>query len=83
MSAPDFIDVTIGTPITVLGASVSSIRVRNPEARDVFAAKKAAKTPEDQELNLLASLTTLSPDDLLSLKMADYVLVKEALDTFF
>jgi hypothetical protein len=81
--APDYLDVQLDHPVTINGAVVSTLRVRNPSARDVFSARKAAADKDTQQLNLLASLTGWSPDDLLELRAADFVKASETLDSFF
>lgn len=83
MSQPDFVDVQLDHPVTINGAVLGSLRVRNPSARDIFSARKAAADKDNQQLQLLASLTGWSPDDLLELRAADFVKASEALDSFF
>lgn len=76
MSAP--VKIALKYPIKVNGEETSELTMRRPVLRDMRVASKSGSNDPDRELHLLASLTGVSPGDLESLDMADYLQMQEA-----
>ena len=75
------ITVTLAKGIVVSGEKRTEITLREPTVGDNMVARAAAKGDSaGHEVNLLANLSGLSPDEIRSAKMRDYTRLQEALD---
>lgn len=74
---------TLAKGIMVGGEKRTEITLREPTVGDNMAARQSAKGDNaGHEVNLLANLAGLSPDEIRSAKMRDYTRLQEALDFF-
>ena len=75
------ITVTLAKGIMAGGEKRTEITLREPTVGDNMAARQSAKGDNaGHEVNLLANLAGLSPDEIRSAKMRDYTRLQEALD---
>ncbi|MBU3035448.1 phage tail assembly protein [Tritonibacter mobilis] len=75
------ITVTLAKGIIAGGEKRTEITLREPTVGDNMAARQSAKGDNaGHEVNLLANLAGLSPDEIRSAKMRDYTRLQEALD---
>jgi len=56
----------------------SKIQMRRPKVKDQIAAQRAAKSADDAEVYLFASLCEMDPNDIEELEMYDYGQISEA-----
>lgn len=82
-SEPRPVTVTLHWPVTVDGATVSSLTMRAPRARDSRDAQRGAAGPADTEIRLLANLCEVAPEAIEELHGVDYIRLQEALAGFF
>jgi len=78
-------DITIylREPLKANGTVLTELTMRMPFVKDKLAAQKLAKDDADSEVNLMAILTGLAPDDMPSMPLPDYVQLTEAYNSFF
>lgn len=69
-------------PIKDGGQDITEITLRRPKVRDQLAASKAQGEAE-QEVNLFANLSDLTPDLIGELDVADYQALQKAYTGFF
>lgn len=78
----DYQDITLNKAITVSGAEVKTLRMREPTVADQLAMDKAGGSEAEQEIALVANLCQVSPADLHQLTLRDYKKVQGALVNF-
>lgn len=76
------VDIQLSKPITIIGAPISVLRMREPTVGDQMAMDKNGGTPAEQELSLVANLCMVAPADLHQLSLKDYKKVQAALQAF-
>ncbi|MCA8032023.1 phage tail assembly protein [Burkholderia arboris] len=80
------VTIELVEPITVNGIEMTAITMRRPAVRDNIAAVKQGRAgnllPAEEDLHLFASLTGLTPHDLLQLDMADFQQMQEEYANF-
>lgn len=76
-----FVDVTLARGITVAGANVTKVRMREPTVADQLAIDKITGDAA-KEMALLANLCELTPDDLKGLTLKDYRRLQQAFAGF-
>jgi len=74
--------IKLKNPITVSGATVTSIELRKCKVKDSIAARKSSPDVADQEIALIAILANLAPSDIEELDMSDYKQVQKVLQGF-
>ena len=75
--------IKLDHPIKIDGATVNEIVLRRPTVKDMRVARNSGKNDADQEVALIANLAQISPDDVDSLDIADFVKGQKALQGFF
>lgn len=70
--------ITLSKAISVSGASVKALTMREPTVADQLAATKAGTDSAEQELAMIANLCGLAPTDLHQLTLKDYKRVQGA-----
>ncbi len=75
-------EITLISPITVEGASISRLTIRRPKVRDMLASDKPSKSDAEKEINLFANLCEVTPESLHELDMADYGKLQQAYQDF-
>lgn len=78
----DTVDIALSKPITIDGAKVSALRMREPTVADQLAMDKAGGTDADKELSMIANLCQVAPADLHQLTLRDYRKVSKAFTDF-
>lgn len=68
--------------ITDGSTEIKSITLRRPTVNDSYVAQKFRGDTIDQELNMFASLSGLTPATLKKLDMADYMALQELYKSF-
>ena len=58
------------------------LKIREPRVRDLMAVDDI-ESEKQQEITMLSSLTQLTEDELLDLRLPDYKLLQEAVQDFF
>ena len=66
------VEITLDYPIDTGKGRVEKLSVRRPKVKDLKAAARFGKTPEDQETGLFAVLTGLVPEDFNGMDLIDY-----------
>lgn len=75
--------ISLEWPITVNGSQVSTITMRRPSAGDMKAASHNSKSDAEAEMNLIANLCMLSPEELAIVDYVDdYPKFQDALRSF-
>lgn len=77
-----FADITLATPITVDGAKMSILRMREPTVRDIEASQDSRANAATTEISLFANLCTLTPDQVRDLKARNYFRLQVAFSLF-
>jgi hypothetical protein len=74
--------ITLTRPMSIAGAKVSVVTMREPLVRDQRAVGKSSGSDEEKELALMSNLCELTPDDIDSLPLRDYKRLQAALMDF-
>lgn len=77
-----FADITLAKMITVDGAKVSTIRMREPIVRDIEASQDSKANAATTEISLFANLCTLTPDQIRDLSARNYFRLQVAFGRF-
>lgn len=77
-----FADITLDKGIKLDGATVKSLRMREPTVRDNRAAGKVVGDNADVEVTLFANLCNVTPDDMNDMTQRDYTRVQAAYTGF-
>ena len=72
------VDIELSKPITIDGAQVKALRMREPTVGDQLAVDKMGGTDAEKEIATLAALCMLKPADLHQLSLRDYKKVQAA-----
>lgn len=72
------VDIKLSKAITIDGASVSALRMREPTVADQIAVSKITTDAVEAELAMFAQLCMVKPSDLHQLTMRDYKKVQAA-----
>lgn len=75
--------ITLDHPITIDGAKVGELAIRRPTVKDMRVARNSGKSDADQEIALIANLAQITPADVDSIDIADFVKVQKVLQGFF
>lgn len=75
-------EITLSFPVTVDGREYSTLSMRRCKVKDRRLASKQ-KTPEDQEITLIANLCEVPPSVIDELDAVDYEKLLETLKGFF
>jgi hypothetical protein len=76
------ITIPLAKPLTISGASISALSMREPTVADQLAMEKAGGTDADKELAMIANLCEVAPTDLHQLTLKDYKKVQKAFTDF-
>ena len=76
------VEITLDYPIDTGNGRVEKLNIRRPKVRDVKAAARFGKTPEDQETGLFAVLTGLVPEDFNGMDLIDYAKLQDSFRGF-
>jgi hypothetical protein len=74
--------IKLNKPITVSGAKVTALVMREPTVADQLAMDKMEGTDGEKELAYFASLCMQAPSDLHQLTIKDYKQLQEAFKAF-
>lgn len=72
------VDIGLAKAITIDGASVKALRMREPTVADQLAVDKMGGTDAEKEIATLAALCMVAPKDLHQLSLRDYKKVQAA-----
>ena len=67
-----YIDVELSRPMTIDGAQVKALRMREPTVADQLASEEMKGSDSAREIAMLANLCEVSPDDIKRLTLKDY-----------
>ena len=67
-----YIDVELSRPMTIDGAQVKALRMREPTVADQLASEEMKGSDSAKEIAMLANLCEVSPDDIKRLTLKDY-----------
>lgn len=81
-SGEGFVDVTLSRPVTIAGAKLSVLRMREPLVRDQKTISKMEGDNADKESALFANLCDLVPSDMDEMPMKDYARLQDAYSSF-
>jgi hypothetical protein len=74
----DFVDIALRRPMTIDGAEVKALRMREPTVEDQLAASALKLSEEETEIAMMANLCQVTPADLKRLTIHDYKKVQVA-----
>jgi hypothetical protein len=74
-----YIDITLRRAITIDGAAVTSLRMREPSLNDQLVFEATKGTDAIKEATLIANLCDIAVDDAKKLKLHDYKRAQAAL----
>lgn len=66
------IDIELSSPIEVDGATVTSVRLREPTVGDQLASDEVKGSDATKELTMFANLCEIAPADIKRLTLRDY-----------
>jgi hypothetical protein len=75
-------DITLSRPATVGGASVSTIRMREPTVADQENFQDAGRNDAAREIVTFANLCEIAPDDIRKLPLRDYIRLQASFALF-
>ena len=76
------VTITLARGVTVDGASIKVLQMREPTVGDQIAAQAGKADPARHEVALIANLCSIAPSDVEALTMRDYRRVQAALMGF-
>ena len=76
------VDIPLAKPLTIDGAPVSALRMREPTLGDQLAMDKLPGSEAEKEVALVANLCQVAPTDLHALTAKDFKKVQAALMGF-
>lgn len=77
-----FTDITLAKPITIDGAKMATLRMREPLVRDIEASQDSKENAASTEVNLFANLCMLKPEDIRALSVRNYFRLQAAYSRF-
>ena len=78
-----YVDVTLSRPLTIDGAAVSKMRLREPTVDDQLTSDAAGPHESAREIALFSNLTEVAPADIKRLPLRDYKRLQVAIVSFF
>ncbi len=69
-------------PLTISGATVSSLSLRRPKVRDLEAMERAGDKDIAKSINLMANLSEQTPDTIRELDAEDFMALSEVVSGF-
>jgi hypothetical protein len=75
-------DIPLSRPLTLGGAKVSSVRMREPTVNDQLAMDTMPGSDAQKEIGVFANLTELAPADIQTLPLRDYRKLQKAFQSF-
>lgn len=78
----DYVDIELSRAITLDGAEVKSLRMREPTVGDQIAAQESARSNAMQEVTMFGNLCEIDPETVKSLRIKDYNKLREAYEGF-
>lgn len=79
---PDSIQITLGKPLTIDGAKVSYLTMREPTVNDQLVMDNTPGSPIVKELAIFANLCLVTPADLGGMNLRDYKKLQATFETF-
>lgn len=67
-----YVDIELARPMSIDGAQVKVLRMREPTVADQLASEEMAGSNSAKEIAMLANLCEVAPDDIKRLTMKDY-----------
>jgi hypothetical protein len=67
-----YVDVELSRPMSIDGAQVKALRMREPTVADQLASEEMKGSDSAKEIAMLANLCEVSPDDIKRLTLKDY-----------
>lgn len=76
--AAGFVDVPLSRPLSIAGADVKALRMREPTVADQLASEEAKGSDSAKEIAMFANLCEVAPDDIKRLSLRDYKTLQAA-----
>lgn len=76
------VDIKLTSPLTIAGAEVKALRMREPTVADQLASEETKGTDAAREIAMFANLCEVAPDDIKRLTLKDYRAVQKAFAGF-
>ena len=73
-----YVDIELARPMSIDGAQVKALRMREPTVADQLASEEMAGSNSAKEIAMLANLCEVAPDDIKKLTLRDYKKVQAA-----
>lgn len=77
-----FVDIALSRPLTIAGAEVKALRMREPTVADQLAAEEAKGSDATREIAMFANLCEVTPDDIKRMTLKDYRAAQKAFASF-
>ena len=77
-----FAEVTLSRPRTIEGAKVETLRVREPTVEDMERHQDGKGTDAQREVQMLANLCELPPEEIRKFPLRDYARLQAAFGLF-
>lgn len=78
MSNDGHVDIDLSSAITVSGAEIKVLRMREPTVADQLTADAMKGSDAEKEVAILANLCDVAPADIKTLKLRDYRKLQQA-----
>lgn len=75
-------DIKLSSPMTIAGAEVKALRMREPTVADQLASEEVKGSDAAREIAMFANLCEVSPDEIKQLTLKDYRAVQKAFAGF-
>lgn len=75
-------DITLSRPTNIAGASVSTIRMREPTVADQENFQDAGRNDAAREISTFANLCEITPDEVRKLPLRDYMRMQASFALF-
>ncbi len=74
--------IKLAHPIKTATQLLTELTMRRPKVRDRLAVDKAFTNDGEREINMLANLCSVTPDDIAEMDLADYVTLQREFQDF-
>ena len=71
-------EIMLSRPLEISGAKVNVLTMREPTVNDQLASEASTGTDGEKDVNYMANLCMVTPDDIKRLPLKDFQRVKEA-----
>jgi hypothetical protein len=74
--------IELSEPIKIDGVLAHELRLRRPKVRDRLLVEKGSGSDAEKEVNFIANLAAITPEDVQEIDLRDYAKIQEVLRGF-